>query len=159
MNIIFISNNMAKAKTLSVLQVSTIVFALVILPVLLTLLLIVPQDTSLQREVQSGIPAKLGFSFNINKTQKNLDAYALQLGELQARMMRLDAQSERLAKLAGEKKEPVQNQLPTKKKVSLEPNKLSAANQGGPLVLSTPFSEPDLQRSIAELTAKVEFNT
>ncbi|CAN1508549.1 NlpD Membrane proteins related to metalloendopeptidases [Methylophilaceae bacterium] len=159
MNIIFISNNMAKAKTLSVLQVSTIVFALVILPVLLTLLLIVPQDTSLQREVQSGIPAKLGFSFNINKTQKNLDAYALQLGELQARMMRLDAQSERLAKLAGEKKEPVQNQLPTKKKVSLEPNTLSAANQGGPLVLSTPFSEPDLQRSIAELTAKVEFNT
>ena len=66
MNIIFISNNMAKAKTLSVLQVSTIVFALVILPVLLTLLLIVPQDTSLQREVQSGIPAKLGFSFNIS---------------------------------------------------------------------------------------------
>ncbi len=159
MNIIFISNNMAKAKTLSVLQVSMIVFALVILPVLLTLLLIVPQDNAVQQGVKSGIPAKLRFSFNISNPQKHLDAYALQLGELQARMMRLDAQSERLAKLAGEKKEPIQTQLPTKKELNPTANKLPVANRGGPLVLNTPFSEPDLQKSIAELTAKVEFNT
>ena len=92
MNIIFISNSMAKAKTLTVFQVSAIV---------LTLVLIVPQDTPAQQGVKS---SKLRFSFNIGDPQKHLDAYAVQMGELQARIMRLDAQSERLAKLAGEKK-------------------------------------------------------
>ncbi|MSP86415.1 MAG: M23 family metallopeptidase [Methylotenera sp.] len=155
MNIIFISNSMAKAKTLSVLQVSMITLALVILPILLTLLLIVPQEAAVQQGVKSLIPPQLRFSFNASNPQKHLDAYALQLGELQARIMRLDAQSERLAKLAGGKKE-----LPTTKK-SANPatNTLPSANRGGPLVLNTPFSEADLQKDITELTARVEFDT
>ena len=159
MNIIFISNNMAKAKTLSVLQVSMIALALTILPVMLTLLLILPQDNVVQQAVKSSMPAKLRFSFSMNNTQKNLDAYALQLGELQARMMRLDAQSERLAKLAGDKKTPTEQPSTTKKELNSTANKLPIANRGGPLVLNSPFSEPDLQKSIAELTEKVEFNT
>ncbi len=159
MNIIFISNNMAKAKTLSVLQVSMIALALTILPVMLTLLLILPQDNVVQQAVKSSMPAKLRFSFSMNNTQKNLDAYALQLGELQARMMRLDAQSERLAKLAGDKKTPTVQPSTTKKELNSTANKLPIANRGGPLVLNSPFSEPDLQKSIAELTEKVEFNT
>ena len=152
---------MAKAKTLSVFQVSAIVLALLVLPVLLTLLLIVPQDTPAQQGVKS---SKLRFSFNIGDPQKHLDAYAVQMGELQARIMRLDAQSERLAKLAGEKKTaapinksnaPILNAPSPNAPVS----KPSAANRGGPLVLSSPYTELDLQKHIAELTARVEFET
>ena len=120
----------------------------------------------------------LKFSF-INP-QKHLDAYAIQLGEMQARIMRLDAQSERLAKLAGEK--------PASEKSSLAPsisqpkpnlsvktapalNNLSkplaptpSSNQlpaysGGPLVRDTPLSETDLQKRIAELTAQIDYHT
>ncbi len=161
MNIIFISNSMAKAKTLSVFQVSAIVLALLVLPVLLTLVLIVPQDTPAQQGVNS---SKLRFSFNIGDPQKHLDAYAVQMGELQARIMRLDAQSERLAKLAGEKKSAApltKSNVPSLNAPS--PNaplsKPSAANRGGPLVLSSPYTEMDLQKHIAELTARVEFET
>ena len=152
---------MAKAKTLSVFQVSAIVLALLVLPVLLTLVLIVPQDTPAQ---QGGNSSKLRFSFNIGDPQKHLDAYAVQMGELQARIMRLDAQSERLAKLAGEKKTaapinksnaPILNAPSPNAPVS----KPSAANRGGPLVLSSPYTELDLQKHIAELTARVEFET
>jgi murein DD-endopeptidase MepM/ murein hydrolase activator NlpD len=152
---------MAKAKTLSVFQVSAIVLALLVLPVLLTLVLIVPQDTPAQQGVKS---SKLRFSFNIGDPQKHLDAYAVQMGELQARIMRLDAQSERLAKLAGEKKTaapinksnaPILNAPSPNAPVS----KPSAANRGGPLVLSSPYTELDLQKHIAELTARVEFET
>lgn len=161
MNIIFISNSMAKAKTLSVFQVSAIVLALLVLPVLLTLVLIVPQDMPAQ---QGGNASKLRFSFNIGDPQKHLDAYAVQMGELQARIMRLDAQSERLAKLAGEKKSAApltKSNAPSLNAPS--PNspvsKPSAANRGGPLVLSSPYTEMDLQKHIAELTARVEFET
>lgn len=157
MNIIFVSNSMAKAKTLSVLQVSMIALALILLPVMLTLLLIVPQETAAQKGVKSLIPSQLRFSFN--NPQKHLDAYALQLGEMQARIMRLDAQSERLAKLAGEKKEMRENAPVSKQGADSAANKLPAANRGGPLVLNTPFSENDLQKNIAELMAKVEFDT
>jgi murein DD-endopeptidase MepM/ murein hydrolase activator NlpD len=161
MNIIFISNSMAKAKTLSVFQVSAIVLALLVLPVLLTLLLIVPQDAPAQQGVKS---SKLRFSFNIGDPQKHLDAYAVQMGELQARIMRLDAQSERLAKLAGEKKAAApltKSNAPSLNAPSPNApvNKSSAANRGGPLVLSSPYTEMDLQKHIAELTARVEFET
>lgn len=163
MNIILVSNNMAKAKTLSVLQVSMIVVALVFLPVFIALQLIVPQEPTAQQGVKSLIPSHLRFSF-INQ-QKHLDAYAIQLGEMQARMMRLDAQSERLAKLAGEKKSlrdgAADAKHPSKQDVNVDlnnpvSNKALAANRGGPLVLDAPVSEPELQKKIAELMAKIE---
>src|SRR5450830_581299 len=112
MNIIFVSNSMAKAKTLSVLQVGIIALALILVPVFITLMMIVPQESALQQGVKSLIPPQLKFSFN--NPQKHLDAYAVQLGELQARIMRLDAQSERLSKLAGEKSSAHENATDTK---------------------------------------------
>lgn len=161
MNIIFVSNSMAKAKTLSVLQVNMIALGLVVLPVLLTLLFLVPQDSEPQHGVKSLIPVQLKFSFN--NPQKHLDAYAIQLGEMQARMMRLDAQSERLSKLAGEKKsvhdtgsQPYTLIKPDAAKVDV--NKLQPA-RGGPLVRDSPLSEADLQKKIAELLAQIEFST
>jgi murein DD-endopeptidase MepM/ murein hydrolase activator NlpD len=153
MNIIFVSNNMAKAKTLSVWQVSLIALALVSLPVLIALLWIVPQDVTAKQGVKSLISAPLKLAFN--HKQKQLDAYAMQLGEMQARMMRLDAQSERLAKLAGEKKPATVNE---KMAPSLTISKPATANRGGPLVLDAPLSEAELQSKIAELMQQIEAN-
>ena len=172
MNIILVSNNMAKAKTLSILQIGMIVFALVMLPVLFMLMFIVPQEPSAQKGVKSLIPHHLRFSFN--NPQKHLDAYAVQLGEMQARMMRLDAQSERLAKLAGDKKTSQNSKMESNlapkpnysSNSSLEPalsaplpGKSVGAGQGGPLVQSAPLSETELQSKIAELMAKIELKT
>lgn len=161
MNIILVSNNMAKAKTLSVLQVGMIATVMMLLPLLITLMLIVPQESTSQKGVKSLIPKHLSFSFN--NPQKHLDAYALQLGEMQARMMQLDAQSERLAKLAGEKKPVRDKATETQLKVTPLPvtnlNGTSPANRGGPLVRSAPLSEAELQKKIAELMAQIEFNT
>jgi len=172
---------MSKAKTLSVLQVSMIALALVLVPVFVTLLLIEPQDASQQHGVKALIPSHLKFSF-INPP-KHLDAYAMQLGEMQARIMRLDAQSERLAKLAGEKPgstPPISNQ-PKPSLAVKNPNnsnqsspaldnlskpvtpsttgKPLPAYSGGPLVHDTPLSEADLQKKIAELTAQIDYHT
>lgn len=165
MNIILVSNNMAKAKTLSVLQISMILAALVFLPILIAMMLIVPQQADAQQGSKSLIPNHLRFSFN--NPQKHLDAYALQLGELQARMMRLDAQSERLAKLAGEKSLVRDNAADTKKPKTLAKPELGSpvsslagtANVGGPLVQSAPLSEVELQAKIADLMEKIEFST
>lgn len=165
MNIILVSNNMAKAKTLSVLHVGLLLAALVLVPLLLAVLFIVPQQADVQQGSKSLIPSQLRFSFN--NPQKHLDAYALQLGELQARMMRLDAQSERLAKLAGEKlpaqAKPAEVKTP---KATIKPelgspvsSQSGPANRGGPLVRSAPLSEAELQTKIAELMEKIEFST
>ena len=159
MNIIFVSNNMAKAKTLSMLQVSLIALLLILLPVLIVLILIVPQDSATQQGGKSLIPSQLKFSFGLNNPQKHLDAYALQLGELQARIMRLDAQSERLAKLAGEKKPLPEKNEPATPTVSKELSKAESANRGGPLVLNAPITELDLQQKITETMAKIDFDT
>lgn len=160
MDIILVSNNMAKAKTLSMLQVSMIVMALVLLPLLLALWVIVPQESTSQQGVRSLIPKQLLFSFK--NPQKHLDAYAVQLGEMQARMMRLDAQSERLAKLAGEKKATFGTVVDTDKESATDLGsplgKALPANRGGPLVRSAPLSELELQEKIAELMAQIEFH-
>jgi len=154
MNIIFVSNKMAKAKTLSALQVGGIVFVLILLPVLIALTLIVPQEAPAQQGGQSLIIAQLKYAFT--NRQKHLDAYATQLGEMQARIMLLDAQSERLSKLAGEKPASA-NKLaaPTKPLLSesLKPNR------GGPLVREAPLSEVDLQAKITELMAQIDTDT
>ncbi len=159
MNIIFVSNNMAKAKTLSTLQVGLIALLLICLPIVVMLLLIVPQESATQQEEKSLIPSKLKHAFGINNPQKHLDAYAMQLGELQARIMRLDAQSERLAKLAGEKKPATEKTLPVSPKLGNNVGKVDAAGRGGPLVLNSPITELDLQQKITETMAKIDFDT
>ncbi|MEY3885289.1 MAG: hypothetical protein RIS87_1064 [Pseudomonadota bacterium] len=154
MNIIFVSNSMAKAKTLSVLQVSMIALALVLIPTFITIMLIVPQETALQKGVKSLIPAQLKF---FNNQQKHLDVYAVQLGEMQARIMRLDAQSERLSKLAGDKASVMADRARMKKDSS--PSNASKEGKGGPLVRNSPLSEADLQQYIADLMAKIDLET
>lgn len=164
MNIILVSNNMAKARTLSMLHIGMILGAVFVVAILIAMLFIVPQPPNSKQGVRSLIPGHLRFSFN--NPQKHLDAYAVQLGELQARMMRLDAQSERLAKLAGEKM-PVNNipaasaqTLPVMAKPLPEQAPANGApNRGGPLVMDQPLSEAELQSKIAELAVKIDFST
>ncbi len=148
MNIILVSNKMAKAKSLSVMQAGMLIAALVLVPVLLTLLFITPQSNIQEQGVKALLPPQLKNS--IISSQVHLDAYAKELGELQARMMRLDAQSERLAKIAGEKDKKTTNK-PNQTVDSLLP-----ANRGGPLVNAHPMTEPDLQAAIFELTKAVD---
>lgn len=163
MNIIFVSNKMAKAKTLSVFHLALIALALVVIPVLITLLFIVPQEAAAQKGGKSLIPSQLRFSFN--NPQKHLDAYALQLGEMQARMMRLDSQAERLAKLAGEK--PQEKSLEKSQDMPGSESAIQKKEEaqrvqdgrGGPLVLNSPMTEADLQKEIAVLLGQIEAGT
>jgi murein DD-endopeptidase MepM/ murein hydrolase activator NlpD len=154
MNIIFVSNSMAKAKTLSVLQVSMIALALVLIPTFITIMLIVPQESALQKGVKYLIPPQLKF---FNNQQKHLDVYAVQLGEMQARIMRLDAQSDRLSKLAGDKASVTADGTKVKKDSS--PSNASKDGKGGPLVRNSPLSEAELQQYIADLMAKIDLET
>lgn len=138
---------MATAKSLSAFQAGLLIAALVLLPVLLTLLFITPQSTIKEQGMKAMLPPQLKNS--IISSQVHLDAYAKELGELQARMMRLDAQSVRLAKLAGEKDNKIINKLNLN-------NSSQPANRGGPLVRSHPMTESDLQSAIADLTDAVD---
>ena len=171
---------MAKAKSLSVFQAGLLLAGLVLVPVLLTLLFITPKDNIKLQGVKAMLPPQLKNS--IISSQVHLDAYAKELGELQARIMRLDAQNQRLAKLAGEKDNSIVNDLDskqTKKPVinkvlngvgiidKISNDKTSKSNQasdmtslaldgrGGPLIQSRPMSEGDLQKAIATLSAAV----
>ena len=148
MNIILVSNKMAKAKSLSVLQVSLLLAILVLVPVLLTLLFITPKGNIKEQGVKAMLPPQLKDS--IISSQVHLDAYAKELGELQARMMRLDAQSERLGKIAGVK-DKQSNAKPNRKADNPPP-----ANRGGPLVDARPMTESDLQAAIQQLTEAVD---
>lgn len=149
MNIILVSNKMAKAKSLSVLQAGMLVAALVLVPVLLTLLFITPKSNIKEQGMKALLPPHLKSS--IISSQVHLDAYAKELGELQARMMRLDAQSQRLAKFAGDKGKQVTD------KPNLQPDTdLLPANRGGPLINAHPMTEADLQAAILELTQAVD---
>ncbi len=160
MNIILVSNKMAKAKTLSVIQTCLLVAGLILLPVLLTMLFLTPPGNIKEQGMKALLPPQLKNS--IISSQVHLDAYAKELGELQARMMRLDAQSQRLAKLAGEKDKPAIN---VNSKSNLNVN--SSANstpltslplegRGGPLIKARPMTESDLRADIAELTEAVD---
>ena len=152
MNIILVSNKMAKAKSLSVMQAGLLIAALVLVPVLLMLLFITPPSNIKEQGVKAMLPPHLKSS--IISSQVHLDAYAKELGELQARMMRLDAQSERLAKIAGEKDKQLGNK--TDKKANQKSESLLPANRGGPLINARPMTEPDLQAAILELTQAVD---
>ncbi len=167
MNIILVSNKMAKAKSLSVLQAGLLLAGLVLVPVLLTLLFITPKDNIKEQGMRALLPPQLKSS--IISSQVHLDAYAKELGELQARMMRLDAQSERLAKIATTKdtriinnsgfnpglQAPVNTKVPTSyTKPAKSPSALDG--RGGPLVSARPMSELGLQAAILALTQAVD---
>ncbi|MEO1946823.1 MAG: peptidoglycan DD-metalloendopeptidase family protein, partial [Methylophilaceae bacterium] len=143
MNIILVPNDLAKPRTLSGFHVRLILVGFVVLAGLITAVL-VSEKNSIKRQA-----AQLEKSINLS--QMNLDAYAKQIGELQARIMRLDAQNKRLVKLAG-----VETDKKVAKNIDLKPAEtLNALGVGGPLINLAPMTEPDLQAAIAELATAV----
>jgi murein DD-endopeptidase MepM/ murein hydrolase activator NlpD len=151
MNIILISSKMAKARTLNTWQISLVLLMLVSIPTFFTLLFITPKETIKEQGVKAMLPPNLKGS--MASTQNHLDAYAKQIGELQARIMRLDAQNQRLAKLAGDKTMLKESNVANKTQLDspvIEPNR------GGPLIRPKHMSEQDLQAAIKELVAAVD---
>lgn len=148
MNIILISNKLATAKSLSAIQAGALIMSLVFVPVLLTLLFITPPSNIKEQGVKALLPPQIRSS--IISSQVHLDAYAVELGALQARMMRLDAQSLRLAKLAGEK------EMPSPINANIKPiNNIKHNGVGGPYVASHSMTEADLIIAIQALTESV----
>ncbi len=141
MNIIFVSNNMAKAKTLSLRQAVLLVLGLLMTSSLLTAALILPQADSTHQGVNNLLPVRMLQAVRSN-SQQHLDALAMQLGQIQARVMRLDALSERLGELAGVKVKDIKpGQMP---------------GQGGPLLQDHPLTADELTEQIEALTQLVE---
>lgn len=145
-NIIIVSEKMAKPKTLGVFESVGILLALLLVPVVLTLLFITPQQVIKSQGVKAMLPPHLRGA--MLSTQNHLDAYAKQIGELQARILRLDAQNQRLSKLAGVKTTavPISQRAPV--------NEL--LGQGGPLVKESPLSEEDLRATIEQMSADLD---
>lgn len=145
-NIIIVSEKMAKPKTFGVFESVGLVFALVVVPVVLLLLFITPQQVIKTQGVKAMLPPHLRGA--MLSTQSHLDAYAKQIGELQARILRLDAQNQRLAKLAGIKSgsEPISERTPI--------NEFNG--QGGPLVKDVPLTEDDLRETISQMSLDLD---
>lgn len=134
---------MAKAKTLTMLQIVLILLVVSALSVALTLAIIVPQADGRNNPVKSLLPSQL--QFTLHHPQKHLDALALQLGEMRARVMRLDALSARLAKMVGIKEQDLEVVQPP------------AA--GGPEVNPEDVTEAQLQEDIADLSRLIEIKS
>lgn len=145
-NIIIVSDKMAKPRTLGLLESVGVVLGLVLVPVLLTLLFITPQQVIKSQGVKAMLPRHLRGA--MLSTQNHLDAYAKQIGELQARILRLDAQNQRLSKLAGVKSpaEPINERTPVNE----------VLGRGGPLLQDSPLSEQDLKAVIEQMSADLD---
>ena len=139
MNIILIANHLAKPKTLTLLHIISFLVLLVAISVSMTILLMPSSD--------GGFNGKLPKTLHIGeeRRQDHIDALALQLGEIQARVMRLDALSDRLSKLAGVK--------------DTSPPTTKSPGRGGPEVRANGLTESQLEQNIATLTAKIEDRT
>lgn len=131
---------MAKAKSLAMWQIILVLLAVSTASVILTLAIITPQADGRKNPVNSLLPSQLQFS--LHHPQKHLDALALQLGEMRARVMRLDALSARLAKMAGIKEQELETVQPP--------------SSGGPQVNPKDVTEAELRANIIELSRQVE---
>jgi murein DD-endopeptidase MepM/ murein hydrolase activator NlpD len=136
LNIIFVSNNMAKARTLSLVQVILLLAVLLTVPPLITAALILPQPEREHQGVQSLLPVRLLNAVRANP-QEHINELALQLGQLQARMMRLDALSERLAEFAGIGKQEIRS--------------TPMPGQGGPMVNGRNLTAAEIGQQIDQL--------
>ncbi len=157
-NIIIVSEKMAKPKTLTVFETLALAFALILVPVILTLLFITPQQAIKAQGVKAMLPPHLRGA--MLSTQHHIDAYAKQIGELQARIMRLDAQNQRLSKIAGIKPSnaPINQRTPLTQPNG-QTNSNSQANpngQGGPQIKDRPLSEPELQATLENMSAELD---
>lgn len=134
---------MAKPRVLSLRQLLMCAALLLSLPLAMIWMFILPHGDAGRHDVKKLLPSTLNFS--LPHPQEHIDALALRLGEIQARITKLDALSERLAQLAGVK-EPESEPEPI----------IEVPARGGPQIDAKPLSEADLRDQIEELTLQLE---
>jgi len=145
MRIIFGTNSTSKPKSIHLVTFVAIIFLLFI-AFIQGINWIDSKYNGADEEKKSLINLKL--DLNLGSFQKNLDIYAAQIGELQARLIRIDNQSQRLQDFAKEK-------LKTNEKIP-KPAPIKSSGQGGPFVPEKNLSETELQSFIDKLTLDIE---
>jgi murein DD-endopeptidase MepM/ murein hydrolase activator NlpD len=145
MRIIFVTNSTSKPKSVHLVTFIAIIF--------LCFIALIQGFSWLDSKYNGDVKEKkslisLKLDLNSGSFQKNLDIYAAQIGELQARLMRIDNQAQRLQGFAKEK-------LKINEKNS-KPAPIKSAGQGGPFVPEKFFSEAELQSFIDKLTLDIE---
>jgi len=145
MRIIFVTNSTSKPKSIHLVTFVAIIFLLFI-GLIQGINWLDSKYNGGDEEKKSLINLKL--DLNLGSFQKNLDVYATQIGELQARLIRIDNQSQRLQDFAKEK-------LKTNEKIP-KPAPIKSSGQGGPFVPEKKFSETELQSFIDKLTLDIE---
>lgn len=133
---------MAKARTLNWWQSLLLLSTLLTVPPLLMLAFIVPQGQQVLQTVNPAtlLPAK--FRPAQLDHQEHVNALAIQLGQIQARVIRLDALGERLAKMAG---------------INIKDLELDApAGQGGPIRQAYNLSEQDIQKQMDAMITELQ---
>lgn len=152
LNIIFVSNRLAKAQTLrlSHWQSAFLLFAALSLFLLSSAGLGYAVLTKLNNgrapwlQKLAAPQAQLDADKSQNVTQQRLSTIAVKVGEMQAQVMRLEALGDRVARAAGIKKE--------------ELNFDRKPGRGGPLIPSSnaPLSMEDIQLELAKLSVALE---
>jgi len=131
---------MAKAKTLNWWQSLLLLGALLTVPPLLMLAFIVPQGQQVLHAVNPVALLPVQFRPVQADHQEHVNALAIQLGQIQARVIRLDTLGERLAKLAG-----------------IDVKDLDApAGQGGPIQQAHNLSEQDIQTRMDAMITELQ---
>jgi murein DD-endopeptidase MepM/ murein hydrolase activator NlpD len=145
MNIILVSDSLAKSRsiTLSQAQVVALAFGILLCGFFLamaTYVVTMKFATDLRNPYLRSLLTALHqdeLKRNEAEMKENVNSLAVKLGELQARIMRLDAFGERLARAAGIKKEEF--------RFDEQPG------QGGPVVASRDFTLPEFQKKLDEI--------
>lgn len=155
MHIILVSDKLATAKTIvltwrhvamGVVAVIAAIFALASLLSYLTVRHAASIQLPFLREMVEATAAEASRASR-ESVRQNLNAMAVRLGEMQAQLMRLDSMGERLAGLAGIKRQ------------DLGPVTLAKDGRGGPTVQPTPLSPDELRQSLEALSYQLEAKT
>ncbi len=144
MNIIIVSKNMARARTLNLWQAMGLLAGAVAVFSSLLVGIFLPKGDGPLEVVN---PARLlpeKFRLQQQDNQEHLNALAMQLGQIQARVIRLDALSERLARLAGVKEKELDK---------------DEDGRGGPIVRAHDPSSGDIQQQLQQLMSDLEYRS
>jgi murein DD-endopeptidase MepM/ murein hydrolase activator NlpD len=155
LHIILVSNRMATAKTITI-TVRMVVGAIIGLIALVLLTSSLFSYLTVRHAAEIRLPFLQDLVRDTNSEDKkrssefvreNLKVMAVKVGELQARLMRLDSLGERVANIVGIKTQELKTaeQIPE--------------GRGGPLISATALSPDDLQKSLDALTREVETRT
>lgn len=155
MHIILVSDKLATTKTIALTwrHVAVGVAALLTMVVALASLLsylTVRHAASIQLPfLQEMVQATAAENTRASRefVRQNLNVMAVRLGEMQAQLMRLDSMGERLASLAGIKRQDIGPEATVKD------------GRGGPAVQPSPLSPDDLQKAVEALSRQVEAKT